>query len=429
MQFNSPSYLVTEGCVQTLITVNRSGSIGSVSTVDYSIDNATATQRGDFTFGRGTIVFNANESSKTFPVLISEDAYAEGAETLTLNLSNAVGATIGSPGIATLQINDNETVDGSANPLDDAPIYVCQHYHDFLNRQSDSDGQAFWTNQITSCGSNAACLDEKRNNVSAAFFLSVEFQQTGYFAFRFYRASFRDSAQRPLALPRYQEFLRDTQALGRNVVVGQQNWEFFLEQNKQGFALDWVDRAEFVAEYPTTMTRDQFIDQAFARSGATPTQQELNLARGAYDSGGSLKEKRAQGLRKVCDSSSVFNAQYNPAFVLMQYFGYLRRNPNNAPDNDYSGYNFWLTKMNQFSQPGEDVTNESVALSRVKRAEMVKSFLVSKEYRERFQGGADRGNQQGSIAMADPPRNLKEAIARTLWFAFNSPLVKAFMTG
>ncbi len=153
------------------------------------------------------------------------------------------------------------------------------------------------------------------------------------------------------------------------------------------------------------------------------------MARGAYDSGGSLKEKRAQGLRKVCDSSSIFNAQYNPAFVLMQYFGYLRRNPDNAPDNNYSGYNFWLNKMNQFSQPGEDVTNESVALSRVKRAEMVKAFLVSAEYRERFQGGSNRGNQQGSIAMADPARNLKEAIARTLWFAFNSSLVKAFMTG
>ena len=101
--------------MQTLITVNRSGSIGSVSTVDYSVDNATATQRGDFTFGRGTIVSNANESSKAFPVLISEDAYAEGAETLTLSLSNPVGATIGAPGIATLQINDNETEIGRAH--------------------------------------------------------------------------------------------------------------------------------------------------------------------------------------------------------------------------------------------------------------------------------------------------------------------------
>jgi len=161
-----------------------------VSTIDYSIDNATATQRGDFTFGRGTVVFNANESSKTFRVLISEDAYAEGVETATLSLSNAVGATIGSPGIATLQINDNESVDGSANPLDDAPTYVCQHYHDFLNRQSDSDGQAFWTNQITSCGSNASCLDEKRNNVSAAFFLSIEFQETGYLVYRIYKAAY-----------------------------------------------------------------------------------------------------------------------------------------------------------------------------------------------------------------------------------------------
>ena len=101
--------------------------------------------------------------------------------------------------------------------------------------------------------------------------------------------------------------------------------------------------------------------------------------------------------------------------------------PNNAPDNDYSGYNFWLNKMNQFSQPGEDVTNESVALSRVKRAEMVKSFLVSKEYRERFQGGADRGNQQGSIAMANPADGLTNKIAKRMRFVFNVALLRALM--
>jgi hypothetical protein len=68
----------------------------------------------------------------------------------------------------------------------------------------------------------------------------------------------------------------------------------------------------------------------------------------------------------------------------MQYFGYLRRNPDDAPDNNFGGYNFWLNKMNQFSVPGENIRDDDVALSRVKRADMVKSFLVSSEYRSRF---------------------------------------------
>ena len=393
---------MTEGCVQTLITITRTGPTSGVSTVDYTVNNATATQRGDFTYASGTVVFNVNETSKTFPVLISEDGYTEGTESATVQLTGATGASIGTPSAASLQIQDNDFLAVVTNPIDDAATFVGQHYHDFLNRQADANGQTFWTDQITSCGNNASCRDEKRTNVSAAFFLSVEFQNTGYFAFRFYRASFPDNAQRPRGVPRYLEFLRDEQTLQSNVVVGQTNWETVLEQNKQGFALDWVDRSDFIAEYPTTMTRDEYIDKLFTRSGATPTTQEHNQALTAYDSGGSLQEKRAKGIRAVIDTGAVYNAQYNPAFVLMQYFGYLRRNPNNAPDNNYSGYDFWLNKMNQFSVAGEDVRDANVALARVKRAEMVKAFIVSGEYRGRFGGDSSQGQQFGSVALARP---------------------------
>jgi hypothetical protein len=61
----------------------------------------------------------------------------------------------------------------------------------------------------------------------------------------------------------------------------------------------------------------------------------------------------------------------NAAFVLMQYFGYLRRDPNAAPDSDLSGYNFWLNKLNQFDGNYID-------------AEMIKAFITSFEYRGRF---------------------------------------------
>ena len=402
--------------MQTLLTVTRTGPTDLPSVVDYVVNNATATQRGDFTYASGSVVFSAGETSKTFPVLISEDGYAEGTESATVQLSNPVGATLGSPNAASLQILDNDFLAVEINPIDDAATFVGQHYHDFLNRQADADGQAFWTNGITACGNDAKCVDRKRTDASAAFFLSIEFQNTGYFAFRFYRASFVDTAQRPRGVPRYLEFLRDEQTLERNVVVGQSGWEANLEQNKQGFALDWVDRADFLAEYPTSMTRDQFIDKLFTRSAATPTTQERNQALFAYDSGSSLKEKRAKGIRAVIDTGSVYNAQYNPAFILMQYFGYLRRNPNNAPDGDYSGYDFWLAKMNNFSQPGEDVRDPNVAVARVNRAEIVRAFIVSTEYRGRFGKDSSRGQQFGSVALARPAENWShDILANLVW--------------
>ena len=89
--------------------------------------------------------------------------------------------------------------------------------------------------------------------------------------------------------------------------------------------------------------------------------------------GGSTADlnKRAQVLRAVADDTDLRNAEFNKAFVLMQYFGYLRRNPNEAPDTNFDGFNFWLGKLNTFN--GNFVN-----------AEMVKAFLVSGEYRQRF---------------------------------------------
>lgn len=391
VQFSQVNYQVSEGTLQTNITVTRTGPNTLPSTVDYVVNDGTATQKSDFTFASGFVLFLAGETSKTFPVLISDDAYFEGPETATLQLTGASGATVGTPGTATLDILDNELIDGLLNPIDDPRNFAAQHYHDFLNRDAigsnDQAGLDFWTNETEVCGSNRNCLVERRENVSAAFFLSVEFQNTGYFAFRFYRASFPDSTPRPRGLPRYTEFLRDTQRLGRGVVVGTPNWELNLEQNKQGFALDWVDRTDFLAEYPLALTRDEYINKLFSTQGVVPTPEERNQAVFVWDALGSLKEKRARTIRAVVDTGGVFNVQYNPGFVLMQYFGYLRRNANDAPDNNFSGYDFWLNKMNAFSQPGEDVRDAQVALARVKRAEMVKAFLASTEYRQRFGSG------------------------------------------
>ncbi|PYS56861.1 MAG: hypothetical protein DMF74_27540 [Acidobacteria bacterium] len=122
-------------------------------------------------------------------------------------------------------------------------FFVHQHYDDFLSREPDPSGLAFWTNEITSCGSDANCIDTKRQNVSAAYFLSTEFQETGYLVYRFYNAALN----RANGLPRFIEFMRDTQKVADGVIVNATGWEQQLEQNKQAFGQEFVTPPEVTA--------------------------------------------------------------------------------------------------------------------------------------------------------------------------------------
>jgi CSLREA domain-containing protein len=385
VHFNAPSSRVTEGCVQITVSVSRSGPLDGRSELTYVVVDKTAFQRGDFTYTKGHITFYQGDDTKLIPVLISEDAYAEGPEELTVSLIALEGGTLSTQNTFTVQIDDNDTGDGAFNPIDDDATFVGQHYHDFLSRQADPSGQAFWTNQFASCAGDPHCLDAKRVDVSAAFFLSIEFQQTGYFAIRVNKAAFGDQPGNPRYLP----FLDETQELGRGVVVGQLGFEQLLEAHKQLYAEEFVARSDFQTAYGTR-NAEQYVDSLFANTGATPTQGERDAAVSAFGTGDAAG--RAHALRAVVESGSVYNKLYNPAFVLMQYFAYLRRNPDSAPDNNFDGYNFWLSKLNQFTRPGEDARDERVALARVRRAEMVRAFLLSAEYRGRFQGDPSRGS-------------------------------------
>ena len=111
-----------------------------------------------------------------------------------------------------------------------------------------------------------------------------------------------------------------------------------------------------------------------------------------FRSGSGDTAGRAAALKSVIESGSVFNKQFNPAFILMQYYGYLRRNPDDAPDNNFSGYDFWLAKLDSVSVPGEDMRNDAQAQMRAQRGEMVRAFIESTEYRQRF-FGSSTGNQ------------------------------------
>lgn len=254
------------------------------------------------------------------------------------------------------------------NRLDDTSFFVRQHYLDFLNREPDAAGYPFWINNIDMCGVDLHCREVKRIDTSAAFFLSVEFQQTGFLVYRLYKASFPASAQRPRGLPRFPEFLTDSGTIGNGVVVGANGWEAKLAANTTAFVAAFVSRAEFQTNFPAQMTAAEYVDKLNTQTGgALSATERNNLVAGL--SGG--QETRASVLLKVADDVDFKNAEFNKAFVLMQYFGYLRRNPDDAPDSNFSGYDFWLTKLNQFN--GD-----------FRAAEMVKAFLVSREYIERF---------------------------------------------
>jgi hypothetical protein len=263
----------------------------------------------------------------------------------------------------------------ATNVIDVPREFARQQYLDFLGREPDAPGLAFWTNEITSCGGNAACIDRKRVNTSGAFFLSEEFQTTDFYVYRLYRGALERR-------PRYVEFLADLRLASRDIVVTDRLSPEAINRNKAILAERFVASADFRRIYDG-LSNDAFIDRLFQTTGISPTPNERRELLDGLNAG---RETRASVLRKIVDGiratapanggvgvDQIFETRYgrlfygqefNRAFVLMQYFGYLRRDP------DEDGYQFWLAKLNRFGNFTD--------------AEMVRSFIVSTEYRSRF---------------------------------------------
>jgi len=232
----------------------------------------------------------------------------------------------------------------TANAIDIAEYFVRQHYRDFLNREPDQAGLDYWSNEINRCGTDANCVRGKRIDVSAAFFASLEFQQTASYVIDVFTSSLGRA-------PTYGEFI-----VSRGQVLGGVN----LDQAKAQFASDFVQRSDFVIRYPQSMTREQFVDGILLtmqqRSGIDPSSLRNGFL-SDYDSGG-----RPLVVRHAAEASAFVAAEYNKVYVLTEYYGYLRR------DVDTNGYNFWLGVLN------------GGAGSRG----MVCSFITSTEYQRRF---------------------------------------------
>jgi hypothetical protein len=267
--------------------------------------------------------------------------------------------------------------------IDDTDFFVQQQYVDFLNRMPDSSGFGFWNSNINQCNGNAACIDVARVNTSAAFYLSIEFQTTGYLVERMYKvaygspngtSNFGPTHTIPVPIVRLSEFLPDTKQIGKNLIVGQPGWEAVLEANKQAFALDFAGRTRFTTAFASSTSPAAFVNALFVNAGVTPSAAELSTAIGEFGGAADISNAtaRSKALRDVAENSTLSSQEFNRAFVLMQYFGYLRRDPDNGNgDTDYSGFDFWLSKLNQFNGSFQN-------------AEMVKSFIVSGEYKGRF---------------------------------------------
>jgi hypothetical protein len=310
-----------------------------------TVANLSGSQtRKTITDANGNYHFDAVETNGFYTLLPSRSNY----------IFNPGNRSFGQLGNSTEALFTGEFSNTGANPIDTAEYFVRQHYIDFLGREPDEPGFNYWSDQILACGHDAVCAERKAINVSAAYFLSIEFQETGGLVDALYRASF---GRRPL----YAEFMPDTKTVAQNVMVGRIGWEQQLSQNKQEFLDGWVQRSAFRATYDF-LTNDRFVDTLIANTGVNYAADErdalvmgLNL--------GSLS--RVGVLQRVATDSRFAQEKRNDAFVMMEYFGYLRRDP------DAAGFQYWLNKLDQFNGNFE-------------RADMVRAFIVSSEFRSRF---------------------------------------------
>jgi len=232
--------------------------------------------------------------------------------------------------------------------ISDIDFFVQQQYIDFLGRMPDSTGFANWVATLSGCPDggfgenlNPSC---DRVHVSAGFYLSTEFQGRGYFAYRFYDAAL---GRRPL----YTEFIPDMQKVG-----GSQSPEQEVISKNQ-YMNDFVQKPEFKAIYDG-LSNQGYVDKLEQTAGITISNKAtlVNALNGGT-------QTRAQVLRTVIESQTVFDKFFNRGFVTMQYFGYLRRDP------DPIGFTNWVNTLDA------DPSNFR---------HMIFGFIFSTEYLTRF---------------------------------------------
>jgi glucose/arabinose dehydrogenase len=398
VQFASANFQASEGdaggAPRATITVTRTGDTSGTISVDYQTieslvfvpcdpnardannqppPRGVASARCDYATTIGTLTFGPNETSKTFTVPVIDDSYVEGNETFTATLSNPAGATLGSTSFTTVTITDND-VAGEANPIDGSAFFIRQQYLDFLVREPDAAGLQFYLGILAGCQpSDVECNKYTRGALSANFFRSPEFQQKGSFVMYLYMVSL---GQRPATVselsdpakvdrPHYSEFISDLQAISDPA-----DDKAIVSQKKDALTVAWLQRGEVQARLPSTLTNAQFVQKLVETAGVTLANQSQLVA----DLNANVKT-RAQVLRLIVESAEVDQKFYKPAFVTMEYFGYLRRDPEvcvGSPSPSQCGYLFHNNRFLLSADP--DFLENTI----------VRGFIESPEYRSRF---------------------------------------------
>lgn len=346
-QFSLANYTANEESGEATITVQRTGNTSASATVEYATVDAnllvrcdvaggTASPRCDYTTAVGRLQFAANETSKTFTVILTNDGYAEAAETLSVELRDPSNAVLGAQRTTSLRINDVDTAT-TQNPINSNDFFVRQHYYDFLGRQPAPVEVNAWMSKLNACAAGDIRCD--RIKVSAGFFQSAEFQQKGFFAYRFYKVSLG-------RMPTYAEFIPDMTRLKGTQAA-----------DKDEFTRYWMTRPDFRQIYDG-LTNQAFVEELQRRAGMT----FANPAQTVADLNGNQKT-RAQVLRETLESNQIYQKEFNEAWVVLSYFGYLRR------DGAASEYAAWKRVIDQ--RPDD-------------YRQMIGGFLESMEYRLRF---------------------------------------------
>jgi hypothetical protein len=359
LQFNQAAVSVNESAGFVNVTVTRVGDFLRASTVRFAttdtaglqncqLANGKASERCDYGTVVGSLRFGIGESTKTFTIPIVNDALVEGDETLTVNLSEVTGALLANPTTATITIIDDDTTPATQNPIDGVTPFITQQYIDFLGRLPDSIGLQNWTDTLGNCPNggfgefdNPTC---DRVHVSAGFFLSDEFAARGLFAYKFYEVGFDRR-------PAYAEFVPDMALVG-----GAQSPDQEIA-SKAAYTDAFVQRQEFKNRYDALSNSD-YVDALEINAEVTLADKAALIA--ALNGN---QKTRAQVLREIVERQSVTDKFFIRAFVAMQYFGYLRRDP------DTVGYDNWVTTLTA------DPSNFR---------HMIFGFIFSDEYRHRF---------------------------------------------
>ena len=364
VQLSATNFNVNEGSGFATISVTRTGDTTRAATVLYSttdtaglqsctVANHRASERCDYATTVGRMQFDAGttrfgETTQTFIIPVVDDALVEGDETFNVSLTGPAGATLGGATTATITIVDNDSSPASQNPIDGVNAFVTQQYIDFLGRLPDTIGLTNWTDTLSNCPNggfgefdNQSC---DRVHVSAGFFLSDEFRGRGYFAYKFYEVGFDRR-------PAYAEFVPDMALIGGSQSPAAE------AVSKAAYTDGFVQRQEFKTRYDA-LSNNAYVDALEMNAEVTLTDKAALVA--ALDEN---QKTRAQVLREIVERPSVTDKFFIRAFVAMQYFGYLRRDP------DILGYDNWVTTMT--SDPGN-------------LRHVIFGFIFSDEYRRRF---------------------------------------------